>query len=49
MTRDLKTGETRTNLVNKAMAGIKKRQWKLHPSLTQRCTEILSGKAKAAK
>ncbi|CAE7222861.1 unnamed protein product [Symbiodinium sp. CCMP2456] len=49
MTRDLKTGETRTNLVNKAMSGIKKRQWKLHASLTQRCTEILSGKAKAVK
>ncbi|CAE6935236.1 unnamed protein product [Symbiodinium sp. CCMP2592] len=43
-TRELKTGETRTSLVNKAWSGIKKRQWKLHPSLTQRCTEILSGK-----
>ena len=48
-TRELKTGETRTSLVNKAWSGVKKRQWKLHPSLTQRCTEILSGKAKAGK
>ena len=44
ITRDLKTGETRTSLVNKALTGIKKRQWKLHPALNQRCTDILNGK-----
>ena len=44
-TRDLQTGEARTSLVNKALLGIKKRQWKLHPLLTQRCTEVLSGKS----
>ena len=44
-TRELKTGETRAVLVNKAWTGIKKRGWKIHPTLHQRCTDLLNGKA----
>ena len=42
--RELKTGETRQSLVNKASAGVKKRGWRVHANLTSRCNAILSGK-----
>ncbi|CAE7597009.1 unnamed protein product [Symbiodinium sp. CCMP2592] len=45
ITRELKVGETRPSLVNKALCGIRKRGWKLHPVLVQRSTAVLQGKA----
>ena len=42
--RDLKTGETRQALVNKALNGTRKRSWKVHASLVSRCNAILAGK-----
>ena len=44
--RDLKTGETRQALVNKAVSGVRKRGWKVHATLTQRCNAVLTGKAR---
>ncbi|CAE7277422.1 unnamed protein product [Symbiodinium microadriaticum] len=43
-TRPLKTGETRQGLVNRAQGGVKKRGWKIHPSLQQRVANVLNGK-----
>ena len=42
--RDLKTGETRQGLVNRAMIGVRKRGWKVHPTLVSRSAALLSGK-----
>ena len=42
--RDLKTGETRQGLVMRAHSGIKKRGWKIHPTLSQRVNSVLNGK-----
>ena len=43
--RDLRTGETRQGLVNRAMNGVRKRGWKVHPTLVSRTAALLSGKA----
>ena len=43
--RDLVTGETRQNLVFKALNGVKTRGFKCKPSLLQKCEAVVNGKS----
>ena len=43
--RDLVTGETRQNLVYKALNGVKTRGFKCKPSLLQKCEAVVNGKS----